>query len=133
MLDKLRQSKPLQFLLGFIGWLIFWTAFYLIAETANPSPNLAGSIMFILIAIVIHPVAILLLVLTRLRWAALGYAAALVLNIVGQFLVYNVVLDAEQVVIGGITYYTRYIRNFGSLFSYLLQSIPFFLPVGFGF
>jgi hypothetical protein len=133
MLGRIRRSKRLQFLLGLTGWLLFWTAFYAIAEAGNPSPNLGDSIMLGLIAIAIHPVAILLLLLTKLRWAALGYAAAMVLNVAGQFIAYNVVLDAEQVVVDGITYYTRYIRDFGSLLRYLWWSIPFFLPVGFGF
>ena len=132
MLSRIRRSRLIQFLLGFTGWLLFWTAFYVIVEAATPRPNLAESIMLMLIATAIHPAAILLLLLTKLRWAALGYAAAMALNVAGQFLVYNVLLDAEQVVIGGITYHTRQIRDFGSLLLYLLQSSPFFLPIGFG-
>lgn len=132
MLSRIRRSRLIQFLLGITGWLLFWTAFYLITEAGNPRPDLADALVLGYIAIAIHPVAILLLLLTKLRWAALGYATAMALNVAGQFLVYNVVLDAEQVVVGGITYSTRHIRDFGSLLLYLLQSIPFFLPVGFG-
>ena len=132
MLSRIRRSRLIQFLLGFTGWLLFWTAFYVIVEAATPRPNLAESIMLILMATAIHPVVILLLLLTKFRWAALGYAAAMALNVGGQFLVYNVVLDAEQVVVGGITYHTPQIRDLGSLLLYLLQSNPFFLPVGFG-
>jgi hypothetical protein len=132
MMEKIRRSKFLQFLLGFMGWLILWTAFYVIAEAVDPRPNLGGSIMLILIVTVIHPAVILLLFLTRLRWAVLGYAAAMLLNVGGQFILFNLVLDTQKVVISGITYYTRYIRGSDSLLSYLWFSIPFFLPVGFG-
>jgi hypothetical protein len=60
---------------------------------------------------ILQVLIVIVLPLARLQWTALGYAAAMALNVAGQFLVYNVVLDAKQVVIGGITYYTPYIEG----------------------
>ncbi len=108
----IRQSKRLLFLLGFVGWLVLWPAFYVIANAANPRLNLAGAILLIWVAVLINLVAIFLLLLTKLRCAALGYAAAMAINGIGLLLVLE----------------TSYIGNY-ALYSAI--SFPFFLPSSF--
>ncbi len=132
MLRRTRRTKQYLLLIGFAYWLVLWTAFYVILEAVMPRPNLGeGVIIFIAIA-VLQALILIVLPLARLHWTALGYAAAMALNVAGQFLVYNVVLDAKQVVIGGTTYGTPYIGDLSSALLALLLSRPFFLPVNYG-
>lgn len=107
MLKKVRQSRRLLFLIGFVGWLILWTVYYVIAEATNPLPNLAAAVMCIMSPVVISFVAIVLLLLVKLWWTALGYVAAMTLNGVGLVMVDGV----------NILYY--------------VSSFPFFLPNSF--
>ncbi len=107
MLRRVRQSRRLLFLLGLAGWLILWTAYYAVTEAANPIPNLAAAIMCVLSSTLINVAALAFLLLTKLRWAALGYVAAIALNGVGLLLT-----DAFDVL-------------------YLVSSFPFFLPSNF--
>jgi hypothetical protein len=132
MLGRIRQSKRSLFLVGFSYWLVLWTAFYVILNAVNPRPDLAGAVVILVTVTAIHIVILVALLSAKFQWAALGYVAAMALNIAGQFLIYNVVLDAKQVLVGDVTYGTRYIRDLSSLWTYLCQSTPFFLPVTYG-
>jgi hypothetical protein len=132
MLRRIRRSKQYLLLVGFVYWLVLWTAFYVILEAVMPRLNLGEGIVILLAIAMLQVVILIVLPLARLQWTALGYAAAMALNAAGQFLVYNVVLDAKQVVIGGITYGTPYIRDLSSALWALLLSRPFFLPVNYG-
>jgi hypothetical protein len=132
VLRRIRRSRGYLLLIGFLYWLVLWTAFYVIQEAVMPRPNLADTIVILLAITILQVLIVIVLPLARLQWTALGYAAAMALNVAGQFLVYNVVLDAKQVVIGGITYYTPYIRGLSSALWALLHSRPFFLPVNYG-
>ena len=86
-----------------------WTAYYVIAEAANPIPNLAAAIMCMMSAAAINLAVIAPLLLTKLRWVALGYFAAMALNGIGLFL-----LDGYYFVV----------MNF-------VSSFPFYLPSNF--
>jgi hypothetical protein len=131
-LRRAQRSRRFLVLAGFIYWWALWTAFYLVQEAAVPRANLGEAIFVLLAAAVIHLLIIVVLPIARLPWPALGYLTAMLLNLAGQFTVYNVLMDAREVVVGGITYYTPYIRDLSSLGLYLLGSRPFFLPVTFG-
>ena len=132
VLRRTRRSRGYLLLIGFVYWLVLWTAFYVILEAVMPSPNLGGAIVILLAITILHALVLIVLPLARLRWTALGYAAAMALNVAGQFLVYNVVMDAKWVVIGHITYHTPYIHDLSSALLSLLSSTPFFLPVNYG-
>jgi hypothetical protein len=104
MISKVKQSRWTQFLLGLGGWLVLWTAYYVMSEAYDPIPNLAAAVLCVLSSWLISLVLILLLLITKLRWAALGYLAAMLLNGVGLLLT------------GGFN------------LLYVVSSFPFFLP-----
>jgi hypothetical protein len=131
MRGRLRQFKRRLILVGSSYWLVLWTAFYVMFEAMEPRPHLGLDIFVLMFVPAIHIVILMVLLLAKLQWAALGYFAGMALNVAGQFLVYNVLLDAEQVLVGGMTYSTRHIGDFSSLLVYLSASIPFFLPVNY--
>jgi hypothetical protein len=99
--------------LGMVGWLVLWSAYYIIAHAASPRHNLAGAIMLALAATATSPLVILLLLLAKLRWAAFGYAAAMALDGVGLLLVAD------------FSYSGNYVLAF-------VISLPFFLPTNSG-
>lgn len=104
MLTRVRQSRRLAFVLGFVGWLILWSAYYIVVGATEGDLNLAAAAMCALSATVASLVVVVLLFLMKLGWAALGYVAAMALNGIGLLLV----------------------GSFDIL--YLLCSFPFFLP-----
>jgi hypothetical protein len=104
MISKVKRSRWTLFLLGFGGWLVLWTAYYVISEAYDPIPNLAAAVLCVLSSWLISFVSISLLLITKLRWAALGYLAAMLLNGVGLLLA------------GGFD------------LLYVVSSFPFFLP-----
>jgi hypothetical protein len=132
MLRRTRRSKRYLLLVGFGYWLVLWTAFYVTQEAVMPRPSLGDTIAILLTIAVLQALIAIVLSLARLQWTPLEYAAAMALNVAGQFLVYNVVWDAKQVVIGGMTYNTPYIRDLSSDLWALLRSRPLFLPVNYG-
>ena len=132
VLRKTRRSKGYLLLIGFVYWLVLWTVLYVILEAVIPRPDLGDTILSLLAITILQALILIALPLARLHWTALGYAAAMALNVAGQFLVFNVRLDAKEVVIGGMTYGTPYIRDLSSALLWLVSSRPFFLPVNYG-
>lgn len=107
------QSRRVLFVLGFAGWPVLWTGFYAIAHAVSPHRGLAEAILLVGAAILISLIAILVLLLTKRGWAALGYCAAMVLNGAGLLLVADF----------------SYFGNYALAFA---VSFPFFLPANFG-